>query len=753
MNSKKHPPEAKQPIWSWPVDVKKYDRQHTLSTAEAAVLRKYVRSYDGSTHEKPSEFHHILHRLLCPLEDVLDYTIAPDKHRGFLLLYLLREMSGRRRSFWGWTEKEWVNTINQRKQQQHYVIAISYLLCNFNRLDEIGGAHLVYTLLARKIFGQRYIDAAMKSVCTVMSTWGYTEKYMKEYMQRTVCEAMLFNRSPLLEDITLDFLKSIRQKRTNKHPAKCLVALSNALTGLGVIDTPLSIWKPITEKVGYQSLIEKVPQEWVRLTQHWFKTSTRTRAARRRTYYLLLNVGRWLAHTIPEIKSPDQWTRDTAAQCVAMIMNMKSGDWIARSDCCNQPEGKLLAPTTRAGRLSDLRIFFHDLQEWGVIARRFDPHHCFTVPKTLRALVTPNPRVIADDVWAKLVWAGLNISVNDLPGMGGHKEKVKHPWYPIELVRALVMTWLFAGLRVNEIMRLRVGCIRWQEEALIPGTTDVLAKNAVCFLDVPVNKTGAAFSKPVDRAVGEAITAWEKVRPTQPQSIDPKTGELIDRLFRYRRMGVGQYYVNSVLIPILCGKAGVSRVDVRGNITSHRARSTIASQLYNSKEPMTLFELQEWLGHSSPSATQHYARITPTKLAKSYSDAGYFERNIRRINVLIDQERVRSGAAANGETWKYYDLGHGYCAYDFFDQCPHRMACAKCKFYLPKSSTKAQLMEGQVNLLRMMQEIPLSDEEKHAVEDGIKALTELTNRLTNVPTPDGRTPQQIIEIRGLRDKK
>jgi hypothetical protein len=51
------------------------------------------------------------------------------------------------------------------------------------------------------------------------------------------------------------------------------------------------------------------------------------------------------------------------------------------------------------------------------------------------------------------------------------------------------------------------------------------------------------------------------------------------------------------------------------------------------------------------------------------------------------------------EPWKFYDLGHGYCTYDFFDQCPYRMACAKCDFYLPKDSARAQLMEPKANLL------------------------------------------------------
>jgi hypothetical protein len=199
----------------------------------------------------------------------------------------------------------------------------------------------------------------------------------------------------------------------------------------------------------------------------------------------------------------------------------------------------------------------------------------------------------------------------------------------------------------------------------------------------------------------------------------------------------------------LCRKGGVPTDDARGKITSHRARSTIASQLFNAKDPLSLFELQEWLGHRSPSSTQHYARITPTKLATSYAAAGYFARNVRTIEVLIDQEAIRSGAAAAGEPWKFYDLGHGYCTYDFFDQCPHRMACAKCSFYRPKGSSQAQMLEARANLQRLRQEIPLSDEERAAVEDGLAALDMLCAQLTNVPTPGGPTPRQLDAARSI----
>jgi hypothetical protein len=233
----------------------------------------------------------------------------------------------------------------------------------------------------------------------------------------------------------------------------------------------------------------------------------------------------------------------------------------------------------------------------------------------------------------------------------------------------------------------------------------------------------------------------------------PKTGELVDFLFLIRLTKVGINYLNKTLIPALCKKAGVPLADVRVNITSHRARSTVASQLYNAREPMTLFQLQEWLGHATPTATQHYAKITPLKMAKSYADAGYFARNLRAIEVLVDQQAVGDGRPAT-EPWKIYDLGHGYCTYDFFEQRQHRMACAKCDFYMPKQSTAALLLEGKEHLLRLLQEIPLGEAEQAAVEDGVTAYKNLLSKLTDVPTPAGPTPRQIgaelVQITSVR---
>jgi hypothetical protein len=109
--------------------------------------------------------------------------------------------------------------------------------------------------------------------------------------------------------------------------------------------------------------------------------------------------------------------------------------------------------------------------------------------------------VIADDIWAKLLWAGLNLETSDLPANTGGQ------FYPLELVRALAVVWLFAGLRSDEIARLRLGCIRWQRDTDgVPGPPDqAAAKGAICLVEVPTHKTGTAFTKAVDPLVGQAI--------------------------------------------------------------------------------------------------------------------------------------------------------------------------------------------------------------------------------------------------------
>lgn len=207
--------------------------------------------------------------------------------------------------------------------------------------------------------------------------------------------------------------------------------------------------------------------------------------------------------------------------------------------------------------------------------------------------------------------------------------------------------------------------------------------------------------------------------------IDEKTGETFHVLFGYRGRSVGHIILNRSVIPMLCRKAGVPETDARGQITSHRARSTIATQLYNAKEPMSLLALKEWLGHRRLSSTQWYAAVTPDKLTQAYVDARYFERNVAVVQVLLDRAAIESGAAGRGEPYKYVHLGHGYCANPYWAQCQHRMACQRCDFYVLGDSGRAQALEANAHNERLMEQIPMTETEQKALAGDRVALVQL----------------------------
>ncbi len=52
----------------------------------------------------------------------------------------------------------------------------------------------------------------------------------------------------------------------------------------------------------------------------------------------------------------------------------------------------------------------------------------------------------------------LNLSQVDLP------ETRSGNFYPLELVRAITLSWFFSRQRSDEIARLRIGCIRWRHD-------------------------------------------------------------------------------------------------------------------------------------------------------------------------------------------------------------------------------------------------------------------------------------------------
>ena len=511
------------------------------------------------------------------------------------------------RPWWAWTAEEWAGLLGASAEEfqaervlptettvRPFTVALAYLLSGFDRFEQLGTFNRLH--LSNLVFGTEVVESSLGRVAEVLDQWGYRGSVAAKHQLRGVAsQAFLVNRSPFLEDLSNESFARLREDpATGAYQLPILYALQHAVSSLGHCEAPV--------RSGYNAapVIEGTDPTWAEWVERWHATSTLTPKVRSIIRTIMAKAGRWLAAEQPEITDPTQWTRATCAAWVAAVDRMSVGDYVQRRNGLAGREGTPISPRTKAHILMATRTFFRDCQEWEWFPRRFDPSRALAVPRSIAALIATDPRVIADDLWAKLLWAGLNLEAEDLPGNSADT------YYPMELIRAVTLTWLFSGLRSDEITRLRVGCVRWQHEGrpIRSDAPDVLAEEAVCLLDVPVHKTGTAFTKPVDSLLGQAIEAWQGLRPSQPKTLDRKTAERVDMLFAVRAQPVARSYVNRTIIPALCVKAGIPSTDIRGKITSHRARSTIASQLYNAKEPMTLFELQAWLGHRSPVSTQ-----------------------------------------------------------------------------------------------------------------------------------------------------
>jgi len=738
--------------WVWPIRVAKYDRTPSLSTSEFDALRPTLRDWPSVRSVLDSL--HGVERLCFPIDDALAAIDGGRKYHDRMKLMLLKQCALLGSAFWAWDEVTWCRLLGTTQQaffaahvpppkcggDRHVLIAVAYLLRCFTNIPALGGFRRV--ALAEKIFGRQHIASELQRVQVVVAGWGY--RVESKPLMSLVAELFLINQCPALESLSMEFIESVRLRwQDSNYRSALYFQLARVLAALGIIAEEPTIRNRVDRVLARETMMAGIPLEWVAMVERWEATSTLTRRACIHVRGAVLKAGRWLHSAHPEVTRAEQWTRELAAEYVAAVSRMRVGDYVSRTTAITHILGKPATARSKDYFLASMRRFFVDAQEWEWIPRRFDPFRVFATPRSIKALIGPAPRTIAEDLWAKLLWAGLNLTADDLPGHGSVPRSHRNAsgatlrtggYYPLEMLRALSVVWLFAGLRSDEITRLRVGCARKE-----PARQPPPESTPYWLLDVPVHKTGTALTKPIDPIVGEAILAWQAVRPRQPVTYDAKTGEPVEFLFSYRARAVPCAYLNQRLIPILCRKAGIPRSDARGRISSHRARSTIASQLFNARNPMTLFELQAWLGHRSPATTQHYVAFTPTRLARAYTSAEYFQRNLRMMNVLVDQQAIKS--RANDQPWRYYDLGHGLCSYEFFDQCPHRMACARCDFYIPKSSSQADLITAKAGMLHMLQEIPLTDDEKAAVDGDVHAVERLLKRLETTPPPESRGEQ------------
>jgi integrase len=708
------------------IDLSRYDRTPELTPDERQIASRWA------GHERPVITKRQLPRLYKPLVDVLLYLGIPRAERSGTIKIILIEVGRSKQCYWGWSDQQWLALINSQSTRTGHLLAAAYLLTGFKRFYDLKRkAHLLVT--ARGVFRRDVFDGECGRLMTALDRVGFKCSSMRSFMPSVIAAVALEGDDPRLERFDRALLERVR--RLYRGPiGKRIIMLTNGLAALGLVPQPIR-FRVYASRRGEEP--GDIHPEWMNWCRRWLQTSTLRERSRQASYNALMRVGVWLGKTHPEVIGPEQWTVELCAEFVAAVDRLVIGEWSCSSFDYRfvRGVGKPLRPQSKIFVLQVMRRFLADAQNWEWVRLRCNPRYHLATPRGILQHCKVDPRTIDDAIWLKLIWASLNLTRSEL-----RNERR----YSFELVKAIAVVWTHAGLRSNEIVRLRMGCARTPGDDIVDDSGQVTRADTVCYLDVPAGKTSEGYTKPVNIVVHNAIEAWTRIRPKQQPRLDRRTGEMVDFLFQVRNCTVDSRIVNHTLIPLLCAKAGVSIEDSRGRITSHRGRASAVTALASVPKGMTLIELAEWCGHRSPQSTMHYIRVKPTRLASAFAQA---DQLAHMIEVFIDHDAVISGAAQGGAPYKYYDLGDSYCTNPFWTTCPHRMACVGCDFNLPKSSAKGAALAARSSLTRLLEEVPLSPDERAAVDGDAIKLDRLLARLKDVPALDGKTPAQIEQAR------
>jgi integrase len=780
-NSLAVPAHAVPSRWQMPVDPTQYDRG-PLTEDERWALSLFAGDDPPNSMSHASDrAQHILARFNKPIADV--YHLRHERVQGLCEVHriLRQEMYRRGKTFWEWTPEEWIDFLcptialfnTTRVTCKYYnfrttLLDMAYLLGGVTDLRSVGMG-LEVSESARAYFGADLVaEQCQKVLDQLVGSEGLGYKageISRLKLRQYISTLFILQRSPYLEEVTEELLTDASRGSTPLRWAKNKVTV--ALQRLGLL--PLTPRETLVTVKRFDS--SGVAPEWYAWCLSWYERSVDLGQPQRESYVSrLLAIGRWLSQHAPEIREPSQWTEDLALRFRADLCSWTQGQYgsdLGRYILQIQGDlGKPMGPKSISTYLIVLRRFLSDLtrRPHAVgeanpqrIKLDFAPKEVLSTPDHLkRILDLAEPRDIDLRIWARLAIAAATLSESDLPQGAGT--------YPLSLYRALALIWVTSARRPNEIVRLRLDCVRADVAPELLGESEtaieyltILAQGKsladqegtskaplLYYLHIPSGKTRGPFYIWIPDYVVHAIEAWKQERPhNQDKLLDSKDREYVDFLFCYRNLPLAQGFLNRSVIPALCAKAGVPIEDAKGRITGHRGRSTRLTLLRS--RGVSLDDLAEYAGHANTQTIRRYARQNPLQLHRIIRDADDVSRVIEGV--------VDLSAAAQGIPALRWFIGYDadgepmYCANQAYHTCPHRLDCVHCGMFI--GGEKARLLHEGEATLPVTSKVPMTPIEKCVVNGDQVGAEACRTVLQHIPAPETPDPKLVFNPEGL----
>ena len=594
--------------WQLPINLESYDRSPLTEEERWALAQSVVPGLHGFSTTAVT-LRRILTRFEQPIADVFHLR---HQGRGLDQVYAVhrfmrQQMHRYGKMFWDWQRDEWLDSLCPTPTLFHakygklqprvrmVVMSAAYLLGGVNDLRPAGMIQEA-SELASVCFGTEWVTQQCRKVLDMLMDRGYKEyPTSARKVWQTLSMLFLLKRTPYLEDISEELLAQVASG--HRYLRKGIVRIRPVLQDLNILspqEAP-ALYHPFHA--------DGMAAEWYEWCITWYRLAVNlSPTVRRNQVSYLLAIGRWLYKHAPDIHTPEQWTEDLALRFRSNLCSWVSGQYGSehtQDRIVNK--GQPLSSNAIHHYLAALRRYLTDLTRRphavsGAPARKiwldFSPKEILTTPDPVRhSLDEANPRDIDLRVWAKLVIAAATLSESDLP---------QRARYSLSFYRALALVWVTSARRPNEILRLRLNCLRetWDPDmcdednhpvprvlpsgSILSQEQQAVTAPKMHYLHIPSGKNRGPFWIWIPDYVADAINAWKRERPPdQQQLFDQKDREKVDYLFCCRNVRVGSEFINHCLIPVLCAKAGVDCTDAKGRITGHRARSSRLTLLRN----------------------------------------------------------------------------------------------------------------------------------------------------------------------------
>src|SRR5260221_1151165 len=770
--------------WAIPIVPENYDRRPFPDEERWALTQIGNRQLAPSSAQWRTA-RNLLVRLDQPIFDVFQLRHGKRKlAEGVNDVYRVtrQEMYDRDKTFWEWSPAEWNDVLGPThaafvaKQGKRLgkvrttLLDVAYLLGNMSDLRVAEMSQLAANS-ANVYFGTELMSQQCQRMLETLQGLGYGHGEVNlQRIRHALSLLFMLKRSPYLEDISEALLADLGTENRELHHASYQIALGLQQMGILAPQPPKSASPSSPFNPSPHFDVSGMAPEWSAWCLAWYERVVDLTPRTRQAYaWHLLRVGRWLHQHAPQVCTPEQWTEDLALRIRSDLFSWKVGQYGSRmgqdllkrrEDFC-QPLG--------AGGITHyytvLSRFFSDLTRRahtvnGEPARRikldFNPKECFALPEHLRREPdNADPRDIDLRVWARLTIAAATLSQNDLPS---------NARYPLSLYRALALLWVTSARRPNELVRLRLDCVRedWEPEMLDEHGFP-LEKNALstpdksdspetmntkttklCYLYIPAGKSRGLFWIWIPSYVADAIAILKMERPGhQDQMLDEKDPNPVTYLLCCKNHVVSRNFINRALIPALCKRADVSREDARGRITGHRGRSTRLTLLR--RNGVGLDDLAEYAGHADSRTIRRYARQNPLQLHRIIQDADDVSRIIEGV---IDLQAAAEGLPALRWFIGYDADGEPmYCANQLYITCPHRLDCERCGMFI--GVERARLLRQGEQTLPISSKAPMTPLEKCVVKGDQEGAEACRTALRQVPAPETTDVNLIFNPEGL----